>query len=214
MACLWIQMSLADLVIIRRLYVVYENRLLVAAPALLLVTSYSAVGAVTLSRIYKARPGRDLFDVAISWVITYFTLAVSTNLICSGAIAWRIFLVGKRSGDARSLYPIILAIVESSTLLLWPSLPPSCPSFVAPSTLQRTLSSRLPASCFALSCSRSAFTSSVRQRLSRTVITTSVNQGSRRTEEESHRVMKMMMGPRRTRTSQGKPKRSQRHRSG
>jgi hypothetical protein len=85
----------------------------------------------------KARPGTDIFNVATSWIIAYFSLSMSTNVICSGehiitypivprvfhtharkigAIAGRIFLVGRQITGSTNRWPIIFTIVESSAL--------------------------------------------------------------------------------------------------
>ncbi|KAI9510761.1 hypothetical protein F5148DRAFT_976251 [Russula earlei] len=116
--CLCIQTIPADLVIIWRLYVVYGKRLLVAAVPLLLVTGYTAVGFVAVWYITRADAGTDIFHVAKAWITAYFSLTVSTNVICSGAIALRIFLLSRRlpSGGALPLRPIMSVIIESSAL--------------------------------------------------------------------------------------------------
>ncbi|KAH9973355.1 hypothetical protein BGW80DRAFT_1459239 [Lactifluus volemus] len=115
-SCMCLQMILGDAVVVWRLYVVYDKQLLVVIPAILLVTIYTAVACVTNTLMAKARPGTDIFHVAKSWITAYFSLTMSTNVICSGAIAWRIYLVGKPLRRTTSLWPIIFIIVESSAL--------------------------------------------------------------------------------------------------
>ncbi|KAH9958964.1 hypothetical protein BC827DRAFT_1216806 [Russula dissimulans] len=116
--CLCLQTLPADLINIWRLYVVYGKRYWVAAVPVLLVLSYAVVGFVAVWYITIARPGTDIFDVAKSWITAYFSLTVSTNVICSGAIALRIFLVGKPlpTGRVRVLWPILFVLIESSAL--------------------------------------------------------------------------------------------------
>jgi len=116
LTCMLLQTVLGDLVIIWRLYVVYDKKNIVIVPAILLVVGYSVVGVVTNSLIATAHPGTDIFHVATSWITAYFSLTMITNVICSGAIAWRIFLMGKPLGRNTSLWPIIFAIIESSAL--------------------------------------------------------------------------------------------------
>jgi hypothetical protein len=86
-----------------RLYVVYDRRIMVVLPAILLLISYTGtqteirimltliqsplppvVAGVTNTLMTKARPGTDIFDVATNWIIAYFSLSMSTNVICSG----------------------------------------------------------------------------------------------------------------------------------
>ncbi|KAI0246615.1 hypothetical protein BJV78DRAFT_1134832 [Lactifluus subvellereus] len=116
LTCMCLQTVLGDLVIIWRLYVVYDKNIIAIVPAILLVASYSAVAIVTISLIARAHTGTDIFHVATSWITAYFSLTMSTNVICSGAIAWRIFFVGKPLGRSTSLWPIIFVIIESSAL--------------------------------------------------------------------------------------------------
>jgi hypothetical protein len=45
-----------------------------------------AVGGVTLSYISNARLDTDILQAARSWIITYYSLAMSTNVTCSGGL--------------------------------------------------------------------------------------------------------------------------------
>jgi hypothetical protein len=95
-----------------------------------------AVGSVAISYIQKARPGTDIFDVAKAWITAYFSMTMSSNVICSGdstltssmimphalfltyvigAIATRIYLAESR-GNARLYRRIVFIIVESSAM--------------------------------------------------------------------------------------------------
>jgi hypothetical protein len=55
-----------------------NNVLNVTFPGLLVV------GSVAISYIQKARPGTDIFDVAKAWITAYFSMTMSSNVICSG----------------------------------------------------------------------------------------------------------------------------------
>ncbi|KAI0275212.1 hypothetical protein BC834DRAFT_37029 [Gloeopeniophorella convolvens] len=133
LCCLLFQSLLGDGVIIWRLYVVYGKRTWIIVPAILLVISYTVVGCITLWFISRAHIGTNIFHVATSWITAYFSLTMSTNVVCSGksalhsiaavmfipylgAIAWRIFLAGKPLRSTRTLWPVIFVIVESSAL--------------------------------------------------------------------------------------------------
>ncbi|KAI0296339.1 hypothetical protein B0F90DRAFT_1669835 [Multifurca ochricompacta] len=115
-SCLLCQSLLGDGVMVWRTYIVFGKRIYVVLPVILLIAAYTAVGSVALSFIAKARPGTDVFHVATSWITAYFSLTMSTNVLCSGAIAWRIFLSGKFLRNTRTLGPVIFVIVESSAL--------------------------------------------------------------------------------------------------
>ncbi|KAI9444473.1 hypothetical protein H4582DRAFT_1909109 [Lactarius indigo] len=101
-----------------RLYVVYGKRAWVTAPVIILVLAYTVAGCVALQFIAHARPGTDVFHVATSWITAYFSLTMVTNVLCSGAIAWRIFSAGKplKGAGTRMLWPVIFIIIESSAL--------------------------------------------------------------------------------------------------
>ncbi|KAH9161276.1 hypothetical protein EDB89DRAFT_1913984 [Lactarius sanguifluus] len=116
--CLLFQSLLADGVIIWRLYVVYGKRAWVTVPCIILVIAYTVVGCVALQFIAHARPGTDVFHVATSWITAYFSLTMVTNVLCSGAIAWRIFRAGKplRGAGTKMLWPVIFIVIESSAL--------------------------------------------------------------------------------------------------
>jgi len=116
--CLCLQTLPADLINIWRLYVVYGKRYWVVTVPILLVSGYTIVGFIAVWYISIARAGTDIFDVAKSWITAYFSLTASANMICSGAIALRIFLVGKPlpKGRTRVLWPIMFVMVESSAL--------------------------------------------------------------------------------------------------
>ena len=85
----------------------YGHRYWVVIPPLLLVTCYTgmafnlsrdvntvlnvtfpgllAVGSVAIWNIQTARrPGTDIFNVAKAWITAYFSLTMSSNVICSG----------------------------------------------------------------------------------------------------------------------------------
>ncbi|KAH9059063.1 hypothetical protein EDB87DRAFT_1685009 [Lactarius vividus] len=116
--CLLLQSLLGDGVIIWRLYVVYGKRAWVMVPAIILVLGYTVAGCVALQFIAHARPGTDVFHVATSWITAYFSLTMVTNVLCSGAVAWRIFCTGKplRGAGTKMLWPVIFIVIESSAL--------------------------------------------------------------------------------------------------
>jgi hypothetical protein len=102
------------------------------------------VGSVAIFYIQKARPGTDIFDVAKAWITAYFSMTMSSNVICSGeptlasypilpsvvmphallltyviaAIATRIYLAWKSQsrGCAQLYRRIVFIIIESSAL--------------------------------------------------------------------------------------------------
>jgi len=88
----------------------------------------------------RARPGTDIFNVARPWIIAYFCMTMSSNIICSGelplafhpiipsmampharfsyatgAIAARIFYAWTKV-NARPYWRIVVIIIESSAL--------------------------------------------------------------------------------------------------
>jgi hypothetical protein len=97
-----------------------------------------AVGSVAISYIQRARPGTNIFTVAKAWITAYFSMTMSSNVICSGeptlafhrysscvfltyvigTIATRIYLAWKSQsrGNQRLYRRIVFIIVESSAL--------------------------------------------------------------------------------------------------
>jgi hypothetical protein len=45
---------------------------------------FLVVGSVAISYIQKARPGTNIFNVAKAWIAAYFSMTMSSNVICSG----------------------------------------------------------------------------------------------------------------------------------
>jgi hypothetical protein len=98
------------------------------------------VGSVALFKMHRAPPGTDIFNVAKALITAYFSMTMSSNILCSGelppashstfppwlctlrgflyatgAIAARIFFAWSK-GNARPYWRIVVILVESSAL--------------------------------------------------------------------------------------------------
>ncbi|KAI9444560.1 hypothetical protein H4582DRAFT_826261 [Lactarius indigo] len=115
-ACVCLQSVMGDGIVIWRLYIVYGKRIKVTIPAIVLVTAYAVVGIIVLTKIKRVHDSTDIFHVATTWITAYFALTMTTNVLLSGAIALRIYLVGSPLHGSRPHLLIIFALIESCAL--------------------------------------------------------------------------------------------------
>ncbi|KAH9980781.1 hypothetical protein BJV74DRAFT_887543 [Russula compacta] len=116
LTCLCVQSAIGDGVVIWRMYIIYGRRIGTIIPAILLVAAYTVFACVILHIIANSPSAVDVAHLARPWITAYFSLLMITNVLCSGAIAWRIFIVGRPLQSKIRVWPIVLAIVESSAL--------------------------------------------------------------------------------------------------
>jgi len=115
-ACLCLQAAMGDGVIVWRLYIVYDRRILVAIPAILLVTAYTAMACVIVVMMANSKPGADIPSVASHYITAHLALSMLSNVLFSGAIAWRIFTTGGPLRMMKTLWPMLFILIESSAL--------------------------------------------------------------------------------------------------
>ncbi|KAI0281223.1 hypothetical protein BGY98DRAFT_1094981 [Russula aff. rugulosa BPL654] len=116
MACLCTLSLMRDGIIIWRMYDLYNKRFVVVAPAALLVVAYTAVACIVPGLVAKLSAGADVFKVLEAWICAFFLLTMVTNVLCSGAIALRIFVNGNPLRNLSTIWLAALVFVESSTL--------------------------------------------------------------------------------------------------
>ncbi|KAL0945862.1 hypothetical protein HGRIS_012147 [Hohenbuehelia grisea] len=111
------QTVIGDGVIIWRCYVIYKKSLFVIIPTSILLAMNACAGYVVTWSLSKATPGSDIFETASAWITTFFVLTMCINVICTGAIVWRIYWTRRAVISAQgSLFPVALAIVESGAV--------------------------------------------------------------------------------------------------
>jgi hypothetical protein len=98
--------SLQDILILKkeqvwRLYIVYEKKLWFTAPfmALLVVNlsilvycfflrtrsdTFPVVGLICCETVSRAAPGETVFSAARQWIVTFFSLTMCINVLCTG----------------------------------------------------------------------------------------------------------------------------------
>jgi len=85
-ACLCLQAAMGDGVIVWRLYIVYDRRILVAIPAILLVTAYTAMACVIVVMMANSKPGADIPSVASHYITAHLALSMLSNVLFSGTL--------------------------------------------------------------------------------------------------------------------------------
>ncbi|KAF8492750.1 hypothetical protein F5888DRAFT_1806560 [Russula emetica] len=116
LTCLFALSFIRDGIIIWRMYDLYNKRFVVVAPATLLVVAYTAVACIILGLMANLRANDDVFKVLEAWISAFFLLTMVTNVLCSGAIALRIFVTRSPLRNVTTIWLTALVIVESSTL--------------------------------------------------------------------------------------------------
>lgn len=116
MACLYTLSLMRDGIVIWRMYDLYNKRFVVVAPVTLLVVAYTAAAFIVLGLMANLRAGADVLKVLEAWVSAYFLLTMVSNILCSGAIALRVFVTGSPLRNLTAVWLTALAIVESSIL--------------------------------------------------------------------------------------------------
>ncbi|KDQ49552.1 hypothetical protein JAAARDRAFT_186972 [Jaapia argillacea MUCL 33604] len=91
---------------------------IVAFPGLLLMGS-TVTGIGILYSFAKVAQDAEIFLPELGhWIVSFFTLTLATNLICTGLVAarvWKINKMSERVGTA-NLMPVLLVIVESGAI--------------------------------------------------------------------------------------------------
>ncbi|KAI0299835.1 hypothetical protein BC826DRAFT_1102512 [Russula brevipes] len=114
-ACLCLQAAIGDGVIVWRLYIVYDRRILVAIPAILLVTAYTVIACAVVVIMANSKPG-GFISIARPYITAHLALSMLSNVVFSGAIAWRIFTTGGPLRMMKTLWPMLFILIESSAL--------------------------------------------------------------------------------------------------
>ncbi|KAK7028271.1 hypothetical protein R3P38DRAFT_2935081 [Favolaschia claudopus] len=112
------QTLVGDAVVLYRCYIVYGRSFpVIAFPSLLLLGS-TAAGIGILYSFAKVVPQAEIFVVELQhWILSFFSLTLATNLICTILVASRIFYVNQLSKSfnvmSTSLRPVALLVIES-----------------------------------------------------------------------------------------------------
>ncbi|TFY52075.1 hypothetical protein EVG20_g10717 [Dentipellis fragilis] len=134
-AGLLVQTLWGDLVNMWRCSVVYNKSKMVIIPPAVMSVAGIVTGSLILVTSARASEGTTVFANPSRWIKSYDVLMMSTNLYCTGsvhfpshnrriesdyltpaAILWRIYRSGSRNTFTSSLFPVLLAILETGAL--------------------------------------------------------------------------------------------------
>jgi len=115
LACLCNLSLIRDGILIWWMYNLYNKRLVVVAPAALFVFAYTAVACIVLGLVENLRAEADV-KVLEACIFAFFLLTTVTNVLCSGAIALKIFVTRSTIRNMTAIWLTALVIAESSTL--------------------------------------------------------------------------------------------------
>ncbi|THU89262.1 hypothetical protein K435DRAFT_781700 [Dendrothele bispora CBS 962.96] len=112
------QTLVGDSVVLYRCYLVWSrDKTIILFPALLLLGS-TACGVGILYSFAKVVPEAEIFvDQLQDWIVSFFSLTLATNLICTALVAYRIWYINHLASvfsiGSSSLRPIVLLVIES-----------------------------------------------------------------------------------------------------
>ncbi|CAL1707855.1 unnamed protein product [Somion occarium] len=113
------QTLIGDGFVLYRSAVVWNRKLwIIAFPCLLLLGS-TVCGIGILYSFAKITTHAEIFAAELKqWITSFFTLTLSTNVICTGLLAFKIWRVNKLSTrvGATNLMPVLLVVVESGAI--------------------------------------------------------------------------------------------------
>jgi len=119
------QTLVGDGVALYRCYLVWGNRLwIIVFPTVLLMGS-TATGIGVLFSFAKVVPEANIFVEELQhWILSFFSLTLATNLICTGLIAYRFWYINRKtlmpiSDHTRSIWLLIIesGAIYSATLM-------------------------------------------------------------------------------------------------
>ncbi|THU91644.1 hypothetical protein K435DRAFT_780608 [Dendrothele bispora CBS 962.96] len=115
------QTLLADAVVVYRCYVVWQSKWAIVFPSCLWISLLAtSIGALySLGRAVTEHGGVQIFFLA-KWINAFFAMSLSTNLISTGILAFKIWSVNKRSAQYRVstglLGPVFRVVIDSGIL--------------------------------------------------------------------------------------------------
>ncbi|EJD00150.1 uncharacterized protein FOMMEDRAFT_30808 [Fomitiporia mediterranea MF3/22] len=113
------QTLVGDSVVLYRCYLVWERRLIVIAFPFVLLLGSTTCGVGILYSFAKVVPEAEIFVTELQdWIVSFFSLTLTTNIICTALVAARIWLLNRSimSFAAHSYKPIIILVIESGAV--------------------------------------------------------------------------------------------------
>ncbi|KDQ18747.1 hypothetical protein BOTBODRAFT_520017 [Botryobasidium botryosum FD-172 SS1] len=113
------QTLVGDSLVVYRVFVVWSRdwRIIVLPTMLLLSTAITGYG--TCYHLALLKPGQSVFLIALKpWITSYFAITLTTNVMCTGLLAYRIWNINRGQGGAggRDLSSLVVIVVESGAI--------------------------------------------------------------------------------------------------
>ncbi|KAF8735513.1 hypothetical protein AX14_001946 [Amanita brunnescens Koide BX004] len=113
------QTLVGDGVVLYRCYLVWgRRRSIIAFPCILFMGSF-VTGVGILYSFARVEPDAEVFVQKLQeWIISFFSSTFSTNVICTGLVASRIWFVNRQTSvfTGYSMRPIIFLVIESGAV--------------------------------------------------------------------------------------------------
>ncbi|KAG1820617.1 hypothetical protein EV424DRAFT_1512077 [Suillus variegatus] len=116
-----LQTLLADGVVIYRCYVVWQSVWIVVLP-IILWCSVAVTGVIAIYSVSQASTGDGIFVKALAqWVTAFFASTIATNLLSSGLLAYRIWIIqrgvsGVNNTSRNTVMPVVRVLVDAAIL--------------------------------------------------------------------------------------------------
>ncbi|KAF8896594.1 hypothetical protein BD779DRAFT_1668355 [Infundibulicybe gibba] len=113
------QTLVGDGILLYRCYIVWNSRFRIIAFPTLLLAGSTATGVGILYSFSQLTPETKIFVPQLKkWIISFFSLTLVTNIICTSLIAFRIWYVNHQctAFSSRSLRPVLRLVIESGAI--------------------------------------------------------------------------------------------------
>jgi len=115
-----LQTILADSFFVWRCYIVWNKRWSIIVLPVIIVLGTTTAIIVVCWEFSRSEPGNVVFDSVLApWITSAFSMTLSTTVICTGLIAFRIWRSQRLLKQARvhsTLLPVMVMIVESGAI--------------------------------------------------------------------------------------------------
>jgi len=111
------QTTLGDAFVIYRVFIVWgADYWIIIFPVLMLLGGVAAgIGACHSFAIASASAG--IFKITLgNWIVSYFSITIALNVICTSLLAWKIWSINRKSARAGDLNSVIIIVVESGAI--------------------------------------------------------------------------------------------------
>ncbi|KAA1478713.1 hypothetical protein DENSPDRAFT_855096 [Dentipellis sp. KUC8613] len=111
-----LQTILGDGVNIWRCFVVYNSKIRAIVAPLVVMLAGIVAGCFVLATLAQSSESTTIFSNPNRWIKAYDVFMMSTNVYCTVAIAFKIWITGSHKTSLGNLLPVMVAIVETGAL--------------------------------------------------------------------------------------------------